>query len=44
MGCQAGRGAEGGVHEGLEGVLLSVRYLEGRQLIFFSLLVVHLNQ
>ena len=33
-----------GVHEGLEGVLLSIHYLEGRQLVLFSLLVVHSNQ
>ena len=35
---------EEGVHEGLEGVLLSIRYLEGRQLLFFSVLAVHSNQ
>ena len=35
---------EEGFREGLEGVLLSIRYLEGRQLVFFSLLSVHLNQ
>ena len=35
---------EEGVHEGLEGVLLSIRYFEGRQLVFFSLLAVHSNQ
>ena len=35
---------EEGVHEGLEGVLLSIRYLEGSQLVFLSLLEVHLNQ
>ena len=35
---------EEGVHEGLEGVLLSIHYLEGRQLVFFSLLAVHSNQ
>ena len=35
---------EEGVHEGLEGVLLSIRYLEGSQLVFLSLLAVHSNQ
>ena len=33
-----------GVHEGLEGVLLSIHNLEGRQLVFSSLLAVHSNQ
>ena len=33
-----------GVHEGLEGVLLSIHNLEGRQLVFFGLLAVHSNQ
>ena len=40
----AGSCLEEGVHEVLEGVLLSIRYLEGRQLLFFSLLAVHANQ
>ena len=35
---------EEGVHEGLEGVLLSIRYFEGHHLSFFSLLAVHSNQ
>ena len=35
---------EEGVHEGLEGILLSIRYLEGSQLVFLSLLAVHSNQ
>ena len=33
-----------GVHEGLEGVLISIRNLEGRHLVFSSLLAVHSNQ
>ena len=33
-----------GVHEGLEGVLLSIRYLESNQLVFLSLLAVHSDQ
>ena len=33
-----------GVHEGLEGVLLSIRYLESSQLVFLSLLAVHSDQ
>ena len=32
---------EEGVHEVLERVLLHIRHLEGRQLLFFSLLAVH---
>ena len=40
----AGSCLKEGVHEVLEGVLLSIRYLEGRQLLFFSLLAVHVNQ
>ena len=40
----AGSCLEEGVHEVLEGVLLSICYLEGRQLLFFSLLAVHANQ
>ena len=40
----AGSCLEEGVHEVLERVLLSIRYLEGRQLLFFSLLAVHANQ
>ena len=33
-----------GVHEGLEGVLLSIHNLEIRQLVFPGVLVVHPNQ
>ena len=35
---------EEGVHEVMEIMLLSIRHLEGRQLLFFSLLVVHANK
>ena len=40
----AGSCLEEGVHEVLEGVILSICYLEGRQLLFFSVLAVHSNQ
>ena len=33
-----------GVHEGLEGVLLSVHNLESRQLVFSGVFVVHSDQ
>ena len=33
-----------GVHEGLEGVLLGIHNIEGRQLVLSSLLAVHSNQ
>ena len=33
-----------GVHEGLEGVLLSIHNLEGRQLVFSGILAVHSDQ
>ena len=33
-----------GVHEGLEGVLLSIHNLEGRQLVFSGILAVQLDQ
>ena len=35
---------EEGVHEGLEGVLLSILYLESSQLVFLSPLAVHSDQ
>ena len=33
-----------GVHEGLEGVLLSIHNLEGHQLVFSGVFAVHLDQ
>ena len=35
---------EEGVHEGLESVLLSIHNLEGRQLVFSGVFVVHSDQ
>ena len=38
------RSLKEGVHEGLEGVLLSIHNLEGRQLVFSSIFAVHSDQ